>query len=121
MYPFAMQRSVRFARRLLLSLFALLLPATLAWASIFGKVQGIVHDPQHRPIQGAHLTLKAQTSAFTQSADTNANGEFVFTSVPIGNYTVTVSAKGFQQMSQDVIVAVRHQSRFSISPWRSQG
>jgi Carboxypeptidase regulatory-like domain/TonB dependent receptor/TonB-dependent Receptor Plug Domain len=104
MYPFAMQRSVRFARRLLLSLFALLLPATLAWASIFGKVQGIVHDPQHRPIQGAHLTLKAQTSAFTQSAETNANGEFVFTSVPIGNYTVTVSAKGFEQMSQDVIV-----------------
>jgi Carboxypeptidase regulatory-like domain/TonB dependent receptor/TonB-dependent Receptor Plug Domain len=104
MYPLAMQRSVRFARRLLLILFALLLPTTLAWASIFGKVQGIVHDPQHRPIQGARLTLKAQNSAFTQSADTNANGEFVFTSVPIGNYTVTVAAKGFQQMSQDVIV-----------------
>ena len=104
MFPFAMQRSVRFARRLLLSLFALLLPATLAWASIFGKVQGIVHDPQHRPIQGARLTLKAQNSAFTQSADTNANGEFVFTSVPIGNYTVTVAANGFQQMSQEVIV-----------------
>jgi hypothetical protein len=99
-----MQRSVRLARRLLVILFALLLPTTLAWASIFGKVQGIVHDPQHRPIQGAHLTLKAQNSAFTQSADTNANGEFVFTSVPIGNYTVTVAANGFQQMSQDVIV-----------------
>jgi hypothetical protein len=104
MYPLATQRSVRLARRLLVILFALLLPTTLAWASIFGKVQGIVHDPQHRPIQGAHLTLKAQNSAFTQSADSNANGEFVFTSVPIGDYTVTVAAKGFQQMSQDVIV-----------------
>jgi hypothetical protein len=104
MYPFVLHPRARFACRVLLSLFALLLPATLAWASIFGKVQGIVHDPQHRPIQGAHLTLKDQTSAFTQSATTDANGEFVFTSVPIGNYTVTVSAKGFEQMSQKVIV-----------------
>ncbi len=103
MYLFVLHRRMHLARRIVF-LFALLLPATLAWASIFGKVQGIVHDPQHRPIEGAHLILKAQNSAFTQSADTNANGEFVFTSVPIGNYTVTVSANGFQAMSQDVIV-----------------
>jgi hypothetical protein len=104
MYPFVLHRRSHLARRLFLSLFVFLLPATFAWASIFGTVQGIVHDPQHRPIQGAQLTLKAQNSAFTRSAQTNANGEFVFTSVPIGNYTVTVSANGFQQMSQDVMV-----------------
>ncbi len=104
MYPFALQRRMPFARRLLLSLIALLLPGTLAWASIFGTVQGIVHDPQHRPIQGAQLTLKAQNSEFTQTLKTNANGEFVFSSVPIGNYIVTVSANGFQSMRQDVIV-----------------
>jgi Carboxypeptidase regulatory-like domain/TonB dependent receptor/TonB-dependent Receptor Plug Domain len=104
MYPFVLHRRSHLARRLFLSLFVFLLPATFAWASIFGTVQGIVHDPQHRPIQGAQLTLKAQNSAFTRSAQTNANGEFVFTSVPIGTYTVTVSAKGFQEMSQDVMV-----------------
>jgi len=104
MYPFVLYRRSHLARRVVLCLFVLLLPATFAWASIFGTVQGIVHDPQHRPIQGARLTLNAQNSAFTRSAQTNANGEFVFTSVPIGNYTVTVSADGFQQASQDVIV-----------------
>jgi hypothetical protein len=104
MYPFAQQRRTQIARRLLLSLFVFFVPATFAWASIFGTVQGIVHDPQHRPIQGAHLTLKAQNSAFTQSLDSNVNGEFVFTSVPIGNYKVTVSSKGFQQVTQNVIV-----------------
>ncbi len=109
MCAFVLQRRTHLARRIVLCLFVLLLPATLAWASIFGTVQGIVHDPQHRPIQGAHLTLKAQNSAFTRSAQTNANGEFVFTSVPIGNYTVTASVGGFQQMSQDVIVQSRHQ------------
>jgi hypothetical protein len=75
-----------------------------AFATIFGSVRGIVHDPQHRPIQGAHLTLKAQNSDLTQSQDTDSNGEFLFTSVPIGNYTVTVASNGFQQTSQAVIV-----------------
>ncbi|MGA3132046.1 MAG: TonB-dependent receptor [Terracidiphilus sp.] len=84
---------------------AALLTASLpAFATIFGSVRGVVHDPQHRPIQGAHLTLKAQISDWTQSQDSDENGEFVFTSVPIGNYTVTVSSKGFQQVSQGVIV-----------------
>ncbi len=84
---------------------AILLAASVpAFATIFGTVRGIVHDPQHRPIQGARLTLKAQDSDWTQSQDSNGNGAFLFTSVPIGNYTVTVSSNGFQQMSQAVIV-----------------
>jgi hypothetical protein len=80
-----------------------LLGAT-ALATIFGSVRGIVHDPQHRPIQGARVTLKAQTSDWTQAEDCSDSGEFQFSSVPIGNYTVTVSSKGFQQMQQGVIV-----------------
>ena len=76
------------------------LPAT----TIFGSVRGIVHDPQHRPVQDAHVTLKSQTSDWVQSQDSNANGEFEFRSVPIGDYTVTVTSKGFQSMQQDVIV-----------------
>ena len=104
MYRPFFQRPIPQVCRAVLCIVALLLPVSLAWASIFGTVQGIVHDAQHRPIQGARLTLKAQNSDFTESLQTNANGEFVFTSVPIGNYTVTVSANGFQEVSQSVIV-----------------
>jgi len=74
------------------------------FASIFGSVRGVVHDPQHRPIQGAHVTLKAQNSDWIRSADSNDSGEFEFTSVPLGNYTATVASNGFQQMQQDVVV-----------------
>jgi hypothetical protein len=76
----------------------------MAFATIFGSVRGIVHDPQHRPIRGVQLTLKAQNSDWTQSQETNDNGEFVFTSVPIGDYTVTATSKGFQDATQDVVV-----------------
>jgi hypothetical protein len=76
----------------------------MAFATIFGSVRGVVHDPQHRPIPGAQVTLKAQNSDWTESRDSDENGEFEFTSVPIGNYTVTASSPGFEQMRQDVIV-----------------
>src|ERR1700677_1224751 len=81
-----------------------LLLDAMAFATIFGSVRGVVHDPQHRPIRSAQLTLKAQNSDWTQSQETNDNGEFTFTSVPIGAYTVTVTLKGFQEVKQDVIL-----------------
>ncbi len=90
--------------RLQLLAFTALLLAAPAFATIFGSVRGVVHDPQHRPVQGAHVTLKAQNSDWTQSQDSDSSGEFDFSSVPIGNYAVTVSSKGFQQMQQAVIV-----------------
>jgi hypothetical protein len=87
-----------------LSLALLMLWTMPAIASVFGNVRGVVHDPQHRPIQRAHITLKAQTSDWIQSQDSDDSGEFEFRSVPIGTYTVTVSSQGFLQTQQDVIV-----------------
>ncbi|MGO8795248.1 MAG: TonB-dependent receptor domain-containing protein [Candidatus Sulfotelmatobacter sp.] len=92
-------------RAVRITLFAVLLLLPLAaLATIFGSVRGIIHDPQHRPIKGALVTLKAQNSDWTQSKPSNDNGEFEFTSVPIGNYIVTVSSQDFQQTQQVVIV-----------------
>ncbi len=98
---FARFRSVA---RIEFGLGLVLLLSIPALATIFGSVRGIVHDPQHRPIQGAHITLKAQTSDWTQSQDSSASGEFEFRSVPIGTYTVTVSSQGFLEMQQNVII-----------------
>ena len=75
-----------------------------AVATIFGSVRGVIHDPQHRPIQGAQVTLKAQNSDWTRSQNSRDGGGFEFSPVPIGNYTVTVTAKGFQEIHQDVMV-----------------
>ncbi|MGB7640646.1 MAG: carboxypeptidase-like regulatory domain-containing protein, partial [Terriglobales bacterium] len=83
---------------------AVLLIPCIASATIFGSVRGVVHDPQHRPIQGAHVTLKAQNSDWTTSQDSTNSGGFEFSSVPLGSYTVTVVSKGFQDLHQDVIV-----------------
>jgi hypothetical protein len=75
-----------------------------SWADIFGTVQGIVHDPQHRPIQDAAVELKALHSDWVQNQKSNDNGEFNFATVPLGEYTVTVTVSGFQQAQQNVVV-----------------
>ncbi|MGH9522075.1 MAG: carboxypeptidase regulatory-like domain-containing protein, partial [Terriglobales bacterium] len=81
----------------------LMIPA-VALASVFGAVRGIVHDPQHRPVQGALVTLKDKTSDWSKVATTNSNGEFTINAVPIGKYSVSVSSPGFEQAEQDIVV-----------------
>jgi hypothetical protein len=78
--------------------------ASIAHATIFGKIQGIVHDVQHRPIAGAVVVLKSTTSAYSQTAQTDSDGQFNFTAVTVGDYSVTVTQPGFDQLVQSVTV-----------------
>jgi hypothetical protein len=89
---------------LCLCLAVLLMLGSTLHATIFGKIQGVVHDPQHRPLSGAMVTLKATTSDWSQTAQTNDNGEFSFTSVPVGDYKITVTAPKFETAEQTVTV-----------------
>src|SRR6202521_2010082 len=82
----------------------LLLLAAAATATIFGSVRGIIHDPQHRPVQGAMVMLKAKSSDWSKTANTDANGNFEFNAVPIGEYSVVVANPGFKKATQSVIV-----------------
>ena len=77
----------------------------LLHATIFGKIQGIVHDPQHRPVAGASVKLQAITSDWSQTTQTDDNGEFSFTTVPVGDYKITVTQPKFQTAEQTVTVA----------------
>jgi hypothetical protein len=74
-------------------------------ATVFGTVRGIVHDPQHRPIVGARVTLKSATSAWSQKTQTNSEGEFTFAAVPFGDYTVSAKAPGFAELGQSFALA----------------
>jgi hypothetical protein len=94
--------SLTFFRKLMFVF--VLCATTLAHATIFSRVHGIVHDPQHRPIAGAKVTLRAGHSALTFTATTNAAGEFDVPSVPLGDYIVSVSNPGFAEYKQTLTV-----------------
>jgi len=96
-----------FARKLVFGLCVglFLLSGSMLEATIFGRIQGIVHDPQHRPVAGASVKLQATTSDWTQTAQTDDNGEFAFTSVAVGDYKITVTQSKFETAEQNVTVA----------------
>src|SRR6202162_2811369 len=87
-----------------LALAALLFLGPAAFANIYGAIRGVVHDPQHRPIQDAMVMLKAKSSDWAKSVTTDATGEFQFNAIPLGDYSISVASQGFAQTSQDVTV-----------------
>ena len=83
----------------ILSLFlASLLPAAT------GTLKGVVHDPQHRPIPGAQVSVRGRDSTETRTVLAGANGEFQLDGLPEGSYRITVSAPGLQAMEQQADV-----------------
>jgi hypothetical protein len=77
----------------------------LAPAAELTAVRGVVHDPQHRPIAGATVTLRAAASDFVVSGKTDSGGEFKLSAVPPGIYVVTVAQTGFTTTTQSITVA----------------
>ncbi|HSY73253.1 MAG TPA: TonB-dependent receptor [Alloacidobacterium sp.] len=92
-------------RTILLFLFACLFLGQRAHANVFGQVEGVVHDPQHRPIAGAQVTLTSSTSDLSQSVRTNDDGAFHFAAIPAGDYLVTIRQPGFSALEQHITVA----------------
>jgi outer membrane receptor protein involved in Fe transport len=81
-----------------------ILTTTAALANDYGAIRGVVHDPQHRPIQDAMVMLRAKSSDWAKSVTTDATGQFQFNAVALGEYSVSVASIGFAQTAQDVIV-----------------
>ena len=91
-------------RRIAVLCGAVVLLSSIGLATIFGSVRGIIHDPQHRPIQGAMVMLKSKSSEWAKSASTDASGDFAFNAVPLGDYSISVASLGFAQAVQNVVV-----------------
>jgi outer membrane receptor protein involved in Fe transport len=81
-----------------------LLFAVAASATIFGSVHGLIHDPQHRPVQDAKVTLHSTSSDWSQFTVSDNAGEFRFENVPLGEYRLTVEVQGFATEEQTVVL-----------------
>ena len=74
-------------------------------ATVFATVHGVVHDPQHRPVAGAHVRLKAVDSQYSLHTDTGSEGEFDLPETPLGVYRLEVAATGFAAFTETLTVA----------------
>ncbi len=87
-----------------LILLLFLLSSRHAHATVFGHLQGIVHDPEHRPISDAQITIHAVNSHFVQTVRTNQDGYFSILTVPLGDYKISITNVGFNTLEQTLTV-----------------
>jgi outer membrane cobalamin receptor len=82
----------------------LLLLASNASATIFGTIRGVVRDVQGRPVAGAAVTLRSQTTQWARSVKAGANGAFSLAAVPLGSYTLEVRASGLAPSARSLVL-----------------
>src|SRR5207248_114945 len=84
-------------------------------ATIFGTVRGLIHDPQHRPVAAARVTLRSTASQFSKTISSDNAGEFQFEAVPLGEYYVTVEVPGFTPQQQGLTLTSGGDARLHFS------
>ncbi|MBV8707550.1 MAG: carboxypeptidase regulatory-like domain-containing protein, partial [Acidobacteriaceae bacterium] len=65
-----------------------------------GQLTGIVTDPAGAAVVNGKLTLTSDDTGEVQNATTSTSGEFRFSLLRPGNYTIVVSAPGFESLTQ---------------------
>ena len=68
----------------------------LAAQSTLGGITGDVADPSGSVIPNATVTVVAEQTALTRTATSTATGSYSFVNLPIGSYTLTITAAGFE-------------------------
>ena len=83
-----------------------------------GTILGTVRDNTGAVIPGANVTIRDEGTAATQSRTTSNSGEYVFTPLKIGKYTVEVEHSGFKKERRTgLVVDIQQQvlADFSLS------
>ncbi|HEY9138363.1 MAG TPA: TonB-dependent receptor [Terriglobus sp.] len=82
---------------------SLLFVSAAAFAQQTGNILGTVRDKTGSVVPDATVTLTNTSTQFSRTLRSNTSGEYVGSSLPIGNYTVTVEAQGFQKLDRSGI------------------
>jgi Carboxypeptidase regulatory-like domain/TonB-dependent Receptor Plug Domain/TonB dependent receptor len=81
-------------------LFLLAQPQHLFGQVDAGAIDGAVQDSSGASVPNAHVTLLNTDQGITLETTTGGNGEYVFSPVRIGHYTLSVTAPGFSTTTQ---------------------
>jgi Carboxypeptidase regulatory-like domain len=90
-----------------LSFFAASLPAQ----TISGDLTGSIFDASGAIVANATITAKNDSTGVEATTKTTATGEYRFSNLPAGSYTVTVSASGFNQTQTKGVQVVLSQTQ----------
>jgi Carboxypeptidase regulatory-like domain/TonB dependent receptor len=88
----------------------LCLSSVLAFAQYTNAtLGGTVYDPAGAVIAGANVTIQNPETGYSKTAQTGADGSFLFPATPVGAYQLTVEKSGFSRYVQSGITLVLNQ------------
>ncbi len=89
---------------LLLVAVLFVLPPVSPGQTFRGGISGTVTDPSGAVVPGAQVTAVETATSISYKAVTSSAGEFAFTNLPLGDYTVTVSVSGFATVNVNKVI-----------------
>ena len=99
---YRMTRSVWSALLMAMAL-VLALPGSASGQTFRGGISGTVTDQSGAVVPGAQISAVESATNTTYKTVSSSAGEFVFSNVPLGSYTVTVTASGFKSVKVDKV------------------
>jgi hypothetical protein len=64
-----------------------------------GTLEGRITDPSSAAVSGADVTVKNAQTGLTRTAQSSSDGDYHFSNLPVGEYSLTVNANGFTPFS----------------------
>ena len=105
---------------LITCLFAIASTSTIA-QSTYGSILGTVHDASGAEIQGAQVTLTNAGTGATRMEITDADGNYAFRNIDVGEYKISISAQGFQAQTMSEIGLTARETRRADATMRIGG
>ena len=98
-----MKKNIKFFALAIFAVFSLFfVTATMAQSSTTGEVVGVVTDANGAVVPNAAVTLSGPNLIRSQSTTSSADGQYRFSSVPPGRYTIeTAATSGFAAYKQE--------------------
>ena len=84
----------------------LLFVCAVVWgqASTTSQIDGVVRDSSGLAVPGADVKATQTATGLVRTVSTGADGQYTFTNLPIGPYTLEVNKDGFSKYVQSGIV-----------------
>ncbi len=69
-----------------------------------GTISGTISDPNKAVVPNANVTIKNAVTGFVRTVTTDEEGGFILKNIPPNNYQISVSADGFNNAAQNIVV-----------------
>lgn len=90
--------------------------AAAAGAQDTASITGTISDPSGAAVPNAQVAVKNAEHGISRSSTSNGSGDFLFASLPIGSYDLTVTAEGFKKYeAKGITLVIAQKARVNVA------